>query len=232
LECGICGIDFNSVKDYNSHMITMEHKKVKIFCEFCKKQLNIQYYEQHVLLKHDGGHACNICVEKFYLKEDLRKHLIYHKTNEKIPKKFKCSNCDEEFDTINEQRSHNISVHGSQTWKVCQICGKTVKSQCLWSHEKSHNENMFKCEVCGKAFNTKTRYREHERIHTGEKPYVCQVCGAKFSRSNHLARHRLVHSGEKPHVCNLCGRGFNQPGNLKTHMKSHIRGTIPMTASE
>ena len=69
LECVVCGIEFDSVKKYNAHMITMKHRKVKIFCEFCKKQLNIEYYEQHVLTKHDGGHACNICDEKFYFKE-------------------------------------------------------------------------------------------------------------------------------------------------------------------
>ncbi len=69
LECVVCGIEFDSVKKYNTHMITMKHRKVKIFCEFCNKQLNIEYYEQHVLLKHNGGNACNICDEKFDSKE-------------------------------------------------------------------------------------------------------------------------------------------------------------------
>ncbi len=69
MECVVCGIEFDSVKEYNTHMITMKHRKVKIFCEFCKKPRALQHYEQHVLLKHDGGHACNICDEKFLFEE-------------------------------------------------------------------------------------------------------------------------------------------------------------------
>ncbi|KAI9146368.1 hypothetical protein BKA69DRAFT_19616 [Paraphysoderma sedebokerense] len=45
---------------------------------------------------------------------------------------------------------------------------------------------------------------------SAKKVYICNYpnCGQSFDRPYNLRNHELVHTGEKPHVCDLCNRGF------------------------
>lgn len=47
-----------------------------------------------------------------------------------------------------------------------------------------YNEIIFKlqyiCVDCGKGFNVKTWYDQHQNIHKGIKNFVCNICGASF----------------------------------------------------
>ncbi|XP_007448522.1 PREDICTED: LOW QUALITY PROTEIN: zinc finger protein 705A-like [Lipotes vexillifer] len=79
----------------------------------------------------------------------------------------------------------------------------------------------FECPLCGKAFSTCFRLRQHKIIHTGEKPYKCHVCGQVFNQSSHVKRHNKTHTGEKPHVCLLCGKAFTQISELTRHKRTH-----------
>nr|XP_008104020.1 PREDICTED: zinc finger protein with KRAB and SCAN domains 7 [Anolis carolinensis] len=79
----------------------------------------------------------------------------------------------------------------------------------------------YNCSQCGKSFNKKDRWKNHQQLHTGEKHYPCLECEKRFTSKEVLTRHQRVHTGEKPHTCAQCGKCFSQRGDLKRHQRIH-----------
>ena len=54
-------------------------------------------------------------------------------------------------------------------------------------------DSALSCGFCNKSFDRKDAYKDHVRIHTGEKPFKCGVCGKSFSRSFVMRKHEKIH---------------------------------------
>ena len=51
----------------------------------------------------------------------------------------------------------------------------------------------FNCRFCPKTFSKPANLRQHEIIHTGEKPYKCDICGKAFNRKGNMIAHKVIH---------------------------------------
>ncbi|CAE6516071.1 unnamed protein product [Rhizoctonia solani] len=56
---------------------------------------------------------------------------------------------------------------------------------------------------CGKSYWKPSRLQEHERSHTGERPFVCSECGNSYLRDSHLRAHSRSHlpASARPFIC-------------------------------
>ena len=79
----------------------------------------------------------------------------------------------------------------------------------------------YSCRYCKKIFINKGHWKEHERIHTGEKPYSCKYCPKAFRQSGGLTQHERIHTVEKLFSCKYCSKAFNQSNNLTRHELIH-----------
>ena len=66
----------------------------------------------------------------------------------------------------------------------------------------------------------KTSTKNHERTHTGEKPYKCQFCDKSFMQKSDLNKHERTHTGEKPFKCSRCPERFITSTRRQKHFKS------------
>lgn len=100
---------------------------------------------------------------------------------------------------------------------------------------------FYKCELCGKTFNTKWHIKYHQYCSggkimmsglmyhfiyyvyyvIGKKPFKCNTCLKEFIAKSHLESHVIIHTGSKQHVCNICRKSFAEKSKLVRHQLLH-----------
>ncbi|GAA5883566.1 hypothetical protein JCM3774_001743 [Rhodotorula dairenensis] len=74
---------------------------------------------------------------------------------------------------------------------------------------------------CGKCYTRPIRLEEHQRSHTGERPFKCPDCDATFQRDSHLKAHARSHlsDSDKRYPCGLCEKRFWTNQHVKKHVE-------------
>lgn len=129
-------------------------------------------------------------------------------------------------------KKHRRARWGEGRKYPCPTCGKVFKVPAmLRNHERVHTgERPFLCSLCSRSFTQMYALRNHEQQHRGESPYPCEQCGKGFFRPSDLEKHIRSHTGERPFMCSVCSKAFHQLSGLVVHERIHT-GERPYTCS-
>ncbi|KAJ7076889.1 hypothetical protein B0H15DRAFT_575332 [Mycena belliarum] len=152
--------------------------------------------------------------------------------------------------TVLGKRSRASSVYLLRLTSSPEPCGASnTDSEVIASTSKSslpilvngtlvpHTKRRYKCtyEGCCKAYSKPSRLEEHERSHSGQRPFLCEACGKSYLRETHLNAHARSHlpQSERPFVCAepKCEKRFWTAQHLRVHADWH-NGAKPFACPE
>ncbi|XP_050998753.1 zinc finger protein 431-like [Acomys russatus] len=177
----------------------------------------------------ENPYECNRCGKSFVWHSTLRNHERQH-TGEKPYEYIHCST-----DLSHLQRQERII---RQRTLECNQCGKAFPCHTfayhntLKNHERVHTgEKPYECSECGKFFANLCNLITHEKVHIGGTSYGCIQCGKAFACLSRLQRHEKIHMADKLYECSQCGKVFSLLSKLRRHVRIHT-GKKPYECSQ
>ena len=125
----------------------------------------------------------------------MRDEAVIKGDNSVIEKMYHyCDKCDKKFTQLAALKNHQYKAHSSDESHQCQFCDYRGSFERLQRHARVHQDAKFQCSFCGKKLKSPEILLQHEREHTGEKPFICHICDSAFCSKKALTQHtRGVH---------------------------------------
>jgi uncharacterized Zn-finger protein len=142
---------------------------------------------------HDGtAFACDFCEKRFDLKTALKRHRIAHTFAK--PYACDVDGCEKKFATDSYVLLHKRTVHEKVPRKYrCEQCDRACGTLSkLNSHRRAHTgERPYACTECASKFSNKSNLQTHYRWkHTLERPHACAHCSKAFVTTSERNGHQ------------------------------------------
>ena len=169
----------------------IKYSGIPLKCKKCKRDLvnhNSYHFEYHT--------DCRFCNPTFFkAKATSEKHLRFLIKDEEEYYKTVCQYCDRKFCQAYFVKKHIEAEHGVKPFK-CTICDQRFQSDKAKSyHEKVVHSDTVKtidCGNCGKNFQSEVHLKAHQKyVHSEIRKHICKTCGSKFKQKKDLKVHLL-----------------------------------------
>lgn len=214
----------------------LSNLELNLVCQPCRDKLK-SYYDYHTfvlknqklyekMLRDSKLENLKDKVEFVEIRKDEKSdHMIESEPEQFVGRLYKCFDCNIEFNSRKEYRSHWKKKH-----QICEICNKdSIKKEPYIHHMQRHYLSSdpkklapYICHHCGKKLNSYPGIRSHlNNFHLNK--FVCEVCGYKCGSQGILTSHiKNVHEtgplAKTP--CPICGMMIKA---RKSSMEAHIR---------
>ena len=141
-----------------------------------------------------------------------------------VSKIHKCKFCKKTFDSTNNLRIHEQTIHDQKKQITCRYCDDTKtfsnKPSLQIHYKRIHKDKYYIfCQQCDKAFMGKRPLKKHiKRNHNHE----CNICDKTFTSYHHLSNHKndihkILDNGKSKR--GFCDQVFKEPSKLKSHIE-------------
>lgn len=182
-----------------------------LFCKNCPEKIftNKYYFRQHLKSHNEGQYECHFCGRKYHKKSFLHGHIDRNHIEKDFAKKgdYACHLCERKYLTDFRLKQH-LGIHRLKE-KACPFCGKLTRH--LTSHLLKHEEpaERFQCDKCEKNYKSEKHLQLHAIVHEN-KVFSCQQCGKAFNTPEKVSAHmRNLHNPNRPTFdCSVCHRKY------------------------
>ncbi len=241
-QCDLCGFGCVKKSRLAIHKLAKHTTERPHKCDECGEGFLVPQRLKKHKLKH-AAEACLRCDEcNKVCWPDWATLTSHRESQHPGHKPHRCDVCDMGFTTPYAQENHRKMAHESPA--KCDTCGEVfpdavalrqhdLKRKCAnrkWYQDRRKSGDPARkrqCDQCGKEFRTNKALKDHETLHTGEKPHVCDACGEAFRTKKMLAEHKEMEHSDQTYICAKCGQVFKLSRHLRDHIKRFHNAARP-----